>query len=146
MSDPKYPNGKRMVRFFERVGKWGRQAEINVALPHIEVPEADVVAEVSAELAWSLVEQGKAEIVEAAQVAPESPEPQVEEVPEVPAQADSGLGINTWMDWFGNKNAGVSEVAPQPESPAAPELAEGEVTEPAGEGDAGPEAPNDPLS
>ena len=61
MSDAKYPHGKRLIRFFKRAGMYGLQAEINSALPHIEVPEAGTVAEVSAELAWRLIEEGRAE-------------------------------------------------------------------------------------
>ncbi len=61
MPDARYPHGKRLIRFFKRAGKYGLQAEINPALPHIEVSEDGTVAEVSAELAWSLLEQGRAE-------------------------------------------------------------------------------------
>lgn len=66
-----YPKGKRTVRFLEAVGK---QAEINPALPHILVPQIGTEVEVSAELAWVLVEKGRVVIVEDAQ----DPKPQAD--------------------------------------------------------------------
>ena len=168
--DTQYSRGKRTVRFLEAVG---RQAEINPALPQILVPTIGTIAEVSAELAWTLVEKGRVEIV------PDAPEPLSEDEVQAlgslsedevqalgslsedevqalrspvkpegddPAKGDSVRGSGGPMSWFGKRNATVAEDAAQGESPAEPEEGAGVESDAASEGDAADEAPNDPLS
>ncbi len=70
-----YPRGKCLVKFFKVPGKGspaeGLQAELNTRLPNVRVPKDLSPVEVSAELAWTLVTSGRAEIVDEAAQAQE---------------------------------------------------------------------------
>jgi len=82
MPDINYPHGKTLVRYFKRP-KNGLQAEPNVKLPHVYIEHDGAIVEVSSELAWKLVMDGRAEMASpnAQAVVPkaESPAPHVSE-------------------------------------------------------------------
>ncbi len=98
-----YPRGKRLVKYKKRP-KNGLQAEVNAKLPHVEIPEDGAIVEVSAELAWKLIETGRADAAEAPEpnaqaVVPKAESPAPEPEPEPDPKSGDEIDGEEWEDY-----------------------------------------------